>query len=83
MGLVFFLVKLFLTALTGHKISCIKRFFSIFSWLSVKVNYETTLMAVICSQALEKKYEVKTGFPSPETIDSRKRRKVPAGFGRS
>lgn len=34
-------------------------------------------------KALEKKYEVKTGYPSPETIDSRKRRKVPAGFGRS
>lgn len=34
-------------------------------------------------KALEKKYEVKTGYLSPETIDSRKRRKVPAGFGRA
>ncbi|THG02393.1 hypothetical protein TEA_004325 [Camellia sinensis var. sinensis] len=34
-------------------------------------------------QALEKKYEDKTGNPSPENIASRQRRKVAAGFGKS
>ncbi|XP_010248488.1 PREDICTED: peptide deformylase 1B, chloroplastic isoform X2 [Nelumbo nucifera] len=34
-------------------------------------------------QALEKKYESKTGLPSPEKIDMRKRRQAVAGFGRS
>ncbi|KAK9272409.1 hypothetical protein L1049_002781 [Liquidambar formosana] len=34
-------------------------------------------------QALEKKYEDKTGFPSPERIKTRKLRKVAAGFGKS
>ncbi|KAF8399686.1 hypothetical protein HHK36_015557 [Tetracentron sinense] len=34
-------------------------------------------------QALEKKYEDKTGSPSPEKIDTRKTRKAVAGFGKS
>ncbi|KAL5540624.1 hypothetical protein UlMin_043199 [Ulmus minor] len=34
-------------------------------------------------QALEKKYEDKTGFPSPERIETRKSRKVAVGFGKS
>ncbi|KAF5961950.1 hypothetical protein HYC85_003159 [Camellia sinensis] len=34
-------------------------------------------------QALEKKYEDKTGNPSPENIASRQRRKVAASFGKS
>ncbi|CAA3005924.1 Peptide deformylase 1B, chloroplastic/mitochondrial [Olea europaea subsp. europaea] len=34
-------------------------------------------------QAMEKRYEEKTGFPSPERIDSRRRRKVAVGFGKS
>ncbi|XP_052197790.1 peptide deformylase 1B, chloroplastic/mitochondrial [Diospyros lotus] len=34
-------------------------------------------------QALEKKYEDKTGNPSPEKIATRQRRKVAAGFGKS
>ncbi|XP_061349001.1 peptide deformylase 1B, chloroplastic/mitochondrial [Gastrolobium bilobum] len=33
-------------------------------------------------QALEMKYEEMTGFPSPETIVNRRRRKVAAGFGK-
>ncbi|XP_057983914.1 peptide deformylase 1B, chloroplastic/mitochondrial [Malania oleifera] len=39
----------------------------------------------ICAdlQVLENKYEHKTGFPSPERIETRKRRKVAAGFGKS
>ncbi|XP_042496808.1 peptide deformylase 1B, chloroplastic [Macadamia integrifolia] len=34
-------------------------------------------------RALEKKYEERTGFPSPEKIDTRKTQKEVAGFGRS
>lgn len=34
-------------------------------------------------QDLERKYEDRTGFPSPERIETRKRRKVAAGFGKS
>ncbi|KAA8548117.1 hypothetical protein F0562_004622 [Nyssa sinensis] len=34
-------------------------------------------------QALEKKYEDKTGVPSPESIDTCQRKKVAAGFGKS
>ncbi|XP_058763475.1 peptide deformylase 1B, chloroplastic/mitochondrial-like [Vicia villosa] len=34
-------------------------------------------------QALEMKYEEVTGFPSPEKIESRGRRKVATGFGKS
>ncbi|KAF6157394.1 hypothetical protein GIB67_004332 [Kingdonia uniflora] len=34
-------------------------------------------------QALEKKYEDRTGFPSPEKIGTSKARKVVTGFGRS
>ncbi|GAB4846738.1 Peptide deformylase 1B, chloroplastic [Ancistrocladus abbreviatus] len=34
-------------------------------------------------QALEKKYEHNTGSPSPESIDTRKRLKIAAGFGKS
>ncbi|KAK2973310.1 hypothetical protein RJ640_027953 [Escallonia rubra] len=34
-------------------------------------------------QALEKKYEDKTGLQSPERIDTRQRRKAAAGFGKS
>ncbi|KAJ6751600.1 hypothetical protein OIU85_002072 [Salix viminalis] len=33
-------------------------------------------------QALEKKYEDKTGFPSPERIETRRSKKVAAGFGK-
>ncbi|KAG6790112.1 hypothetical protein POTOM_006259 [Populus tomentosa] len=33
-------------------------------------------------QALEKKYEDKTGFPSPERIETRRLKKVAAGFGK-
>ncbi|RVW46554.1 hypothetical protein CK203_011000 [Vitis vinifera] len=35
------------------------------------------------SEDLERKYEDRTGFPSPERIETRKRRKVAAGFGKS
>ncbi|CAA2997117.1 peptide deformylase 1B, chloroplastic [Olea europaea subsp. europaea] len=34
-------------------------------------------------QAMEKRYEEKTGFPSPERIDARQRRKAAVGFGKS
>ncbi|PON52496.1 Formylmethionine deformylase [Parasponia andersonii] len=34
-------------------------------------------------QALEKKYEDKTGLPSPERVKTRQIRKVPVGFGKS
>ncbi|XP_050224380.1 peptide deformylase 1B, chloroplastic [Mercurialis annua] len=34
-------------------------------------------------QALEKKYEEKTGLPSPERVEVRKTRKAAAGFGKS
>ncbi|KAL3640115.1 Peptide deformylase 1B, chloroplastic [Castilleja foliolosa] len=34
-------------------------------------------------QALEKKYEERTGLPSPERIDVRRKKKKPAGFGKS
>ncbi|KAI3908628.1 hypothetical protein MKW92_042381 [Papaver armeniacum] len=34
-------------------------------------------------QALEKKYEDKTGVPSPEKVDNRRRLRVVAGFGKS
>lgn len=34
-------------------------------------------------EALEKKYEDKTGNPSPEKVATRQRRKVAAGFGKS
>ncbi|GLU11293.1 hypothetical protein SLE2022_280490 [Rubroshorea leprosula] len=34
-------------------------------------------------KALEKKYEQKTGLPSPEKIETRKRRKAAVGFGKS
>ncbi|CAI9758585.1 unnamed protein product [Fraxinus pennsylvanica] len=34
-------------------------------------------------QAMEKRYEEKTGFPSPERIDARRRRKAAVGFGKS
>ncbi|KAG8634999.1 hypothetical protein MANES_17G113300v8 [Manihot esculenta] len=34
-------------------------------------------------QALENKYEDKTGLPSPERIETRKRKKVAVGFGKS
>ncbi|CAK9176128.1 unnamed protein product [Ilex paraguariensis] len=34
-------------------------------------------------KVLEKKYEDKTGLPSPEKIESRKRRKAAVGFGKS
>ncbi|CAK7337878.1 unnamed protein product [Dovyalis caffra] len=34
-------------------------------------------------QALEKKYEDKTGFPSPERIETRRLKKVAEGFGKS
>ncbi|XP_065878535.1 peptide deformylase 1B, chloroplastic/mitochondrial [Euphorbia lathyris] len=34
-------------------------------------------------QALEKKYEEKTGDPSPERVETRKRKKAAAGFGKS
>ncbi|XP_016486285.1 peptide deformylase 1B, chloroplastic [Nicotiana tabacum] len=33
--------------------------------------------------ALEKKYEEKTGLPTPESITTRKLKKAPAGFGKS
>ncbi|KDP46433.1 hypothetical protein JCGZ_10273 [Jatropha curcas] len=33
-------------------------------------------------QALEKKYEDKTGLPSPERIETRRKKKVAAGFGK-
>jgi peptide deformylase len=31
---------------------------------------------------LEKKYEEKTGFPSPERIETHRLKKVAAGFGK-
>ncbi|KAJ0113615.1 hypothetical protein Patl1_02771 [Pistacia atlantica] len=34
-------------------------------------------------QALEKKYEDKTGFPSPERVEAHRRRKAAVGFGKS
>ncbi|XP_044466957.1 peptide deformylase 1B, chloroplastic isoform X2 [Mangifera indica] len=34
-------------------------------------------------QALEKKYEEKTGFPSPERVEARRGRKAAVGFGKS
>ncbi|XP_031264078.1 peptide deformylase 1B, chloroplastic/mitochondrial [Pistacia vera] len=34
-------------------------------------------------QALEKKYEDKTGFPTPERVEARRRRKAAVGFGKS
>lgn len=40
-------------------------------------------VVIVLWQALEKKYEDKTGFPSPERIETRKRRKEAAGFGKS
>ncbi|KAI5341185.1 hypothetical protein L3X38_020459 [Prunus dulcis] len=43
------------------------------------------VLETICAQlqALEKKYEDKTGLPSPERIQTRKRMKAATGFGKS
>nr|BAD94205.1 hypothetical protein [Arabidopsis thaliana] len=33
-------------------------------------------------EALEKKYEEKTGLPSPERVEARQKRKAGVGFGK-
>lgn len=49
---------------------------------AIEKNWAEVVLYLLLMQALEKKYEDKTGLPSPERIENFRTRKVAAGFGK-
>lgn len=58
------------------------RFYSNLEW-TVLLGVFVYMILLYSWQALEKKYEDKTGLPSPEKIETLKAKRVPVGFGKS